>query len=172
MPPKQPLKQQKRPMLAERPFPRKCRHCGEQAVFMATTEYAAEVRHDGRLHTFTIPQLELPICESCGEKVFTEDVDRQVNDALRSHLQLLAPSQIRQAIERIGMSQKEVAQRLGVAEATLSRWLNESQIQTRSLDNLMRLFFAIPEVRTVLCGEAQDPQLGLSDVGGGGGDFR
>lgn len=35
---------------------------------------------------------------------------------------LLTPEQIRQAIERLGVSQKEVAQSLGIAEATLWRW--------------------------------------------------
>ncbi len=130
---------------------------------MATIEYEAQVRHDGRLHTFAIPDLQLPICQSCGEKVFTGEVDRQVNDALRSHLNLLTPVQIRQAIDRINMPQKEIAQRLGVAEATLSRWLNETQIQSRSMDNLLRVFFGFPQVRTALCGDSQDPQLGLSD---------
>ena len=63
---------------------------------MATTAYDAEVRHGHQLHTFTIPNLEMPICQSCGEKVFTENVDRQVNDALRAHLKL-SPDQIPEA---------------------------------------------------------------------------
>ena len=131
---------------------------------MATTEYKAEVRHDGRLHTFTIADLELPLCHACGERVFTEKVDAQVNDAFREHLHLLTPEQIRDGIKRVDMSQKDVARRLGIAEATLSRWLNETQIQSRAMDNLLRAFLAFPQLRTVLCGETQDPELGLSDV--------
>lgn len=131
---------------------------------MSTTRYNAEVRHDGRLHQFEVPHLRLPICSACGEQVFTEDVDRQINKALRSHLNLLEPSEIRIALERLKLSQKEVARRLGIAEATLSRWLTEAQIQSRSMDNLLRLFFGLPQVRTALCGEAQDPELGISDV--------
>lgn len=131
---------------------------------MAKTDYEAEVRHDGRLHIFTVTDLELPICQACGEKVFTEEVDRQVNRALRVHLNLLTPAQIRQAIDRVNMSQKEISERLGVAEATLSRWLNEVQIQSRSMDNLLRVFFGFPQVRSSLCGESQNPELGLSDV--------
>ena len=131
---------------------------------MATTEYEAEVRHDGRLHTFTIANLKLPVCQKCGESVFTEKVDAQVNDALRAHLNLLTPAQIRDGVKRVGMSQKDVARRLGIAEATLSRWLNETQIQSRAMDNLLRAFFAFPQLRTALCGETQDPELGLSDV--------
>jgi hypothetical protein len=95
---------------------------------MGTTEYRTEVRHDGRLYCFTIPRLEVPICQACGEKVFTETVDVQVNDALRAHLMLLTPDQIRDGIHRLGLSQKDFAARLGIAEATLSHWLNATRI--------------------------------------------
>ena len=131
---------------------------------MATIDYPAEVRHDGRLHEFVAANLEIPICEACGEKVFTQEVDRQVNHALREYLVLLTPAQIRQGIERVGMTQKEVAERTGIAEATLSRWLNETQIQSRSTDNLLRIFFSAPRVRAMLCADARDPQFGLADV--------
>jgi len=154
----------KRPRSAERPFPWRCRHCGKRQVTLAKTDYAAEVRHDGRLHTFTIPDLELPVCQACGERVFTEKVDAQINDALRAHLNLLTPAQIRDAIKRVGMSQKELAQSLGIAEATLSRWVNQVQIQSRSMDKLLRIFFGFPEVRVALCSGLEVPQLGLSDV--------
>lgn len=73
----------KRPLNAERPFPWRCRKCGRDAVVMTTIEYDAEVRHDGRMHAFTVPSLRIPVCAECGEKVFTEDVDAQINDALR-----------------------------------------------------------------------------------------
>ena len=154
----------KHPRDATQPFPWRCNHCGEKAVEMTTIEYEAEVRHDGRLYAFTVPNLRIPVCRACGEKVFTDDVDRQVNDALRAHLQVFAPSQIRSALDRIGLSQKEAAERLGIAEATLSRWLNETQIQVKSLDRFIRVFFAFPQVRDVLRAETLDPELGTRDV--------
>jgi putative zinc finger/helix-turn-helix YgiT family protein len=123
---------------------------------MTTTTHEAEVRHDGRLHTFTIPDLEIAACRACGEKVFTEKVDAQINDALRAHLHLLTPAQIRDGIKRVGLSQKTLAARLGIAEATLSRWLNETQVQSRAMDNLLRLFFELPQVRQALGGDAEE----------------
>jgi DNA-binding transcriptional regulator YiaG len=140
---------------------------------MGNTSYAAEVRHDDRLHAFTVSDLELPICRACGEKVFTEEACLQVSAALRSHLNLLTPEQIRTAIDRVGMSQPEVAERLGIAEETLARWLDEMQIQSRAMDNLLRTFFAFPTVRIALSGPTQDSQLGISDMVGeirGGGE--
>jgi len=53
------------------------------------------------------------------------------------------------------MTQKEAAERLGIAEATLSRWLTDTQIQSRALDNLLRVFFAFPVVREALHGASQ-----------------
>jgi putative zinc finger/helix-turn-helix YgiT family protein len=159
-------KESKRPFAAKRPFPWRCRHCGKSQVVVTTVSYDAEVRHDGRLHTFTVPQLAIPVCEACGEKVFTENVDDQINAALRSHLHLLTPDQIRAALERLNLTQKEAADRLGIAEATLSRWLTETQIQSRAMDNLLRVFFAFPHVRAALSGDAQDPHLGAADLTG------
>jgi DNA-binding transcriptional regulator YiaG len=131
---------------------------------MTTIPYDAEVRHDGRVYAFTVPGLVLPVCQACGNKVFTEKVDDQINTALRRNLHLLTPEEMRRALERVNMTQKEAAERLGIAEATLSRWLNEAQIQSRAMDNLLRVFFAFPQVRFALSGEGQDVQLGATDI--------
>ncbi len=143
----------KRPKGGERPFPWPCRHCGKLEVVMGVARYDAEIQHDGRIHSFTIPELHLPICRACGEKVFTEKMDGQIGAALRAHLHLLSPKEIRAGLERLNMTQEEAADRLGIAEATLSHWLTDTQLQSRALDNLLRVFFAIPEVRAVLHGE-------------------
>jgi hypothetical protein len=66
--------QTRRSSNSDRPFPWRCRHCGKSQVVMATVKYDAEVRHDGRLQVSTVPDLGLPVCEACGNKVFTEKV--------------------------------------------------------------------------------------------------
>src|SRR5262249_38126064 len=156
----------KRPVGAERPFPWRCRRCGQSHAFMSSIRYDAEIRHDGRVYTFTVPHLNIPVCLAYGGKIFTEKVDDQINAALRSHLHLLAPEEMRAALVRANMTQKEAAERLGIAEATLSRWLNKLQIQSRAMDNLLRVFFAFPQVRTALIGAGQDPQLGATCISG------
>jgi putative zinc finger/helix-turn-helix YgiT family protein len=160
----------KRPFGAERPFPWRCRHCGKTEVSMGCVRYDAEIRHDGRLYRFTIPQLRLPVCRACGEKVFTDKVDDQISDALRVHLHLLTPEEMRAGIERLSLTQKEAAEWLGIAEATLSRWLTNTQIQSRALDNLLRVFFAVPEARALLRGPGHDPSLGAENLGGPGSE--
>jgi DNA-binding transcriptional regulator YiaG len=117
---------------------------------MKTISYDAEFRHDGKLHYFTVPELKLPVCDACGEKVFNEQVDDQITDALRLHLRLLFPHDIRAGLERLNLTQKELAERLGIAEATLSRWLTDTQIQSRAMDNLLRVFLGLAEARAML----------------------
>lgn len=155
----------KRPLGAERPFPWRCRRCGKKEVVMNSVSYDAEVRHDGRLCAFKVPQLRIPVCQACGAKVFTEAADEQINAGLREYLRLLTPEEIRAGLERVGMTQKEAAERLGIAEATVSRWLSETQIQSRALDNLLRVYFAFPQVRNALRGKDQNPRLGTHPEG-------
>ena len=126
----------------------------------AVAAYSAEVKHDGRLYTVEIPDLTLPTCSACGEQVFTDSVDDQISAALRAMLRLLTPEQIRSAMNALGLRQRELATRLGIAEETLSRWLTGSVIQSRAMDNLLRAYFAFPEVRSALVGPEQNPMLG------------
>jgi hypothetical protein len=76
----------KHPYGAARPFPWRCRHCGQHEVFPKTIPYTIEVRRDGHLHSLTVPALEIPVCRNCGEKVFTERVDQQIDQALQAQL--------------------------------------------------------------------------------------
>lgn len=40
--------------------------------------------------------------------------------------------------------------RLGVAAETVTRWLSGALIQSRAMDDFMRLYFGLPEVRAAL----------------------
>src|SRR3990172_191672 len=97
----------KKPRDAERPFPWRCRRCGEIKVVPTQTDYPLEVGYDGRLISFVAHGIDIPTCQDCGEKVFTGEVDHQINRELYAHLQLLTPEQIREGIKKLGISQKE-----------------------------------------------------------------
>lgn len=106
--------------------------------------------------------MKSPPCETCGELVFTSAADEQISDALRAHLRLLTPAQMRQGMKALGLNQQELAQKLGVAKETISRWVNGALIQSRAMDNLLRVYFAFPQVRAALRGTGQDPELGAA----------
>ena len=153
-----PAKKQNEPR--SRPFPWPCSNCVTRTVVPTVRDYTARVKQDGVVHELHLPSVEIPRCQTCGETVITTAIDEQINDALRAQLRLLSPAQIRKGVEKLGLKQQELAERLGVAAETISRWLNGALIQSRAMDNLLRLYFALPEVRAVLRGANQDPQLG------------
>lgn len=127
-------------------------------------DYSLEVNFDGRLVPLVARGIDIPTCQICGEKVFTLEVDDQINVAFYEHLRLLTPEQIREGIERLGMTQKEVAERLGIAEATLSRWVNKLVIQSRAMDNYLRVFFQFSEVRTALAAVSIDSAAAATTI--------
>lgn len=71
-------------------FPWRCHHCSKLEVQMATIKnYIAEVRIGDTVHAFPVMGLEIPICQACGEKVFTVPVDNQINTALKQYKEKL-----------------------------------------------------------------------------------
>ncbi len=113
-------------------------------------DYTTEVVHDGRSYTVTVPALRVFRCGKCGDLVLDTEANRRISSAFRRQAGLLAPEEIRRQREALGLTQRELAARLQVADATLSRWETGAQVQQRSLDKLLRLFFELPEVRQVL----------------------
>ena len=79
-----------------RPFPWKCPSCLKREVFPDQISYTAEIKHDGILYSVHLPSLRTPNCRSCGEVLFDDRADEQINDALRMQLRILTPAQIRQ----------------------------------------------------------------------------
>jgi putative zinc finger/helix-turn-helix YgiT family protein len=148
----------------DRPFPWPCANCLKDEVYPVTMPYTTEVKHDGRTYKLTIPALTIPKCRACGELVFSNSVDDQIVQALRAEARLLTPQQIREGREALGLQSKELAERLGVAKETLSRWETGMMIQSRAMDNLLRAYFAVPEVRAVLRGAEQEAAMGTLAV--------
>ena len=134
-----------------KPFPWKCGECGQRAVHPATLDtYSAELDHDGRTHLVTVRQFAVARCERCGAVVLDDAANCRLSEALRAAAGLLQPSEIRAGRAGLGLTQKELAFYLQIAEATLSRWETGAQIQQRSMDRLLRGFFVVPEFRRYL----------------------
>jgi putative zinc finger/helix-turn-helix YgiT family protein len=148
----------------DRPFPWLCANCLKEEVYPETIPYATEIKHDGRLHHLEIPELRIPVCRACSERVFSNSVDDQIVQALRAQVRLLTPQQIKASRTALGLKKTVLAERLGVAPQILSRWESGAIIQSRAMDNFLRAYFAVPEVRTVLRGAEQDATLGTTVV--------
>src|SRR5262249_31913804 len=146
-----------------KPFPRVCARCRTKTVWPATVPYRGTVRYEDQLYPVEVPELVVPRCQTCGELHFDNYADDQINQVLRAKLGLLAPEQIRVNRTALGLSQDELAARLGVDAELLRRWEEDRLLQSRVQDRLLRLYFALPQVRSVLTGDPQ-PDLGACVV--------
>jgi putative zinc finger/helix-turn-helix YgiT family protein len=133
-----------------KPYPHKCRSCARKAVVPARIPYAAELEHDGRLYPIQIASLEVLRCQDCGAIVLTDAANKRITEALRAEAGLLAPEQIRQQREDLGLTTGELAACLGEDEDTVARWEAGVQVQQRAQDRLLQAFFALPELRHYL----------------------
>jgi putative zinc finger/helix-turn-helix YgiT family protein len=133
-----------------RPFPWKCGNCRERAVYLARFAYVCEVAHDDGMYTVSVPDLEAPQCEKCGTIVLTDAANHRIDNAFRVKAGLLMPEEISRRRQALGLTQAELARRLGVEEATVGRWESGAQFPSRSLNHLLELFFAYPNVRAHL----------------------
>ena len=145
-------------MTKTKPHPWICPECHSRAVSPAREPYEAEVEHDGRSYRVCLPNLELHRCSACGFTIIDDVGNRAISAELRRVAGLLQPEEIRKDREALGLTQKQLAGYLRVAEATLSRWETGGQIQQRALDHLLRAFFDVPEFRAYAGFGEQVPQ--------------
>lgn len=137
-----------------RSFPWKCNACREKLVVPVTVDYATEMEHDGRTYQFTVPALMILECSNCHTRMLPDEASGKIYSKLREEAGLLEPHEIRQNRETLGLTQKELAKHLGIADSTLSRWETGGQIQQKSLDRFLRCYFAYPKMRQDLANES------------------
>ena len=93
------------------------------------------------------------------------DAHDQISHALRTKLDLLHPPEIRERRDAMSLSASELSLRLGFPEDTIERIEEGLVIQSRVQDNLLRVFFAFPQVRQAFTASGPDPRLGLVPIG-------
>ena len=155
-----------------RPYPRICATCRERSVQPVTlSSYSTNVEHDGRSYAITLADVSGTQCDNCGALILDDSVADRIDDQLREQAGLLRPTEIRSHRLALGLTQKDLAQKLLIGEATLSRWETGAQIQQRSLDLLLRLCFELVDVRRYL-GVSLPEQLPRSEATHDAGAFR
>lgn len=122
--------------------------------------YAITIEHDGRAYQVEIPALTVPQCANCKTLSIDDEADRQISAAFRHEARLLTPEEVRQGREKLGLTQKQFANLLGVGEATVSRWETGAQIQQRAMDRFLRVCFASPSAVELLQNDFQPSARG------------
>jgi putative zinc finger/helix-turn-helix YgiT family protein len=146
--------------MTTRSYPQRCGKCGRRAMRLATVPYAVTIDHDGRAYRVELLELKVPQCAHCHTISIDDEADRQISAAFRRAARLLAPEEIRQGREKLGLTQKQFGNLLGVGEATVSRWETGAQIQQRALDRFIRVCLASPAAVELLRDDFQPTARG------------
>ena len=147
-----------------RPFPRKCHACKEKTVVRVHERRTVEATYDGRRYSLDIAEYPVNRCSKCGVSTLDLDADAAINRALREQLHLLQPAEIRRNRKELNLTQQQLADSLGCASESISRWESDMVIQSRSNDRLLRAFFHLPSFRDFLDALADTPRLGREAV--------
>lgn len=95
-------------------------------------------------------------CKSCGEKFYTgpqaKELDRRVLRAYRDSQHLLNGSDIKALRTALFLSQSQFEEALGLGPKTVVRWENDTQVQSKAIDNVLRLIQLDPDnLRLLVC---------------------
>lgn len=130
--------------MPDRPYPWTCGNCAQKRVQPVVQDYSTQFKHDGKLHELVIHNLPIPTCENCGTKQFSLEQNDRITQALREKVGLLSPEEIRRQRTALNLNQEQLAECIGAAKESISRWETGALIQSASTDKLLRMFFKHP----------------------------
>ena len=100
-------------------------------------------------YSVTIPAARHMVCNSCDEAYQTgeqaKELDAAVIEARRRHEGLLSGGDIRRIRLSVSLSQADLENALGIGPKTLVRWENNTSIQSKSIDDVLRLIELDPD---------------------------
>jgi putative zinc finger/helix-turn-helix YgiT family protein len=115
-----------------------CPRCGSTEV--DSTRREVEFDYGGREKPFRV-KATFPFitCRQCGSSFLDGDDEELQHDAACRHLGVMTPAEVRALRERMGLSQKELAELTGLGVASVSRWERGLLIQNEACDQLLYL---------------------------------
>ena len=134
----------------KKPFPWRGSNCGEQAIYGAVVDYSTTMHYERQAYTVKVDGLKTPKCAKCGRVAPGSEAMEILDDVFLRQLNLLSPEQVQQHRLNANLTQQELAAALGVEEFIVKNLESGLQMQSRIMDNLMRLFFGLAQVREIL----------------------
>jgi len=119
-----------------------CPCCGEGLLRPIKRDYAAAI---GEGQTLRIPNIEMEVCDQCGEEILPLESARIVDAAIAEHTERLTPDDLRQIREQFGVDQTEMSEVLGLGGKTYHRWEKDSQYPSRSMGCYLRVLREFPD---------------------------
>jgi DNA-binding transcriptional regulator YiaG len=91
---------------------------------------------------------------------FDTHASRQINAALRVHLHLLSPEEIQANRQRLGLTEQQLGDVLGVGARAVWDWENDMVVHSREQDNRLRATFGLPSAPVPPVPVEANPQPG------------
>lgn len=138
----------------------KCHQCGAALASRTAPPHRRKLRYEGVAHDVLVEDMPEWHCAACDIAVTDQEGDPFLQAALRKHVGLLTPDQIRAGLKALKISQDTFAERIGCAAESVSRWLNGAVLQSRTYDRFMRIYFHCPEVRNLFANGSPEHTFG------------
>jgi putative zinc finger/helix-turn-helix YgiT family protein len=128
-----------------------CLSCGQKSVVHKKGAFHFEVNDrdtnpDAREFQIDIEDAEWDECGACGERILSEELQKAIEKWQYTREGLLTPEDIRKIRLRRKLTQKQISDIIGVGEKTYTRWENGLSMQTKAMDNLIRIFGMSPKL--------------------------
>ncbi len=138
-----------------------CPFCGDGNI----CEKLVEEHFSYKGHSLAVPDYRILECSACGEAVVEKDSARRAEKLLKDFGRkidgLLMAADIKRIRRKLHLTQEQMATVLGGGLKGFARYENGQIVQSRAMDNLLRILDRFPESLGVLPGVSRSRAVGL-----------
>jgi HTH-type transcriptional regulator/antitoxin MqsA len=124
----------------------KCPICGKETLERRRGEFRFDPPESVPGGTMILSDATWEECSACGEQILSPELNARVEREAAKRWGLLQPEEIKDIRTRLGLTQVQMAELLGVGEKTYTRWEGGKSYHNTSSDNLIRLVAQSPEL--------------------------
>lgn len=123
----------------------KCPVCNEGFLEKVASDYSTFVKDGAREIRILVKNLQRDKCPKCNEEFLPQEALDRIEIEKYQKLELLTPAEIKTIREKLGFTQEEISDLLGVGKKSYFRWENGLSIQNKSIDKYIRLVSESPD---------------------------
>jgi putative zinc finger/helix-turn-helix YgiT family protein len=116
--------------------------CGEGSLASIKQDYIADIGEGQKLR---IPNVEMEVCDNCGEEILSLAAAREIDAAIAEHTDRLSTEELTAIREEFGADKTEMSEVLGLGGKTYLRWEQGKQYPSRSMGYYLRVLREFPE---------------------------
>jgi putative zinc finger/helix-turn-helix YgiT family protein len=128
----------------------KCPLCGAGFLEDETSDHETYFREGTHNIKLVVKGLNIKRCSSCKEEFMPKEALERVQAEKHKKRGLLTMGQLKEIRQKLGYTQVEMAELLGVGRKTYLRWEKGLYLQNKSLDRYIRLIAENPENINIL----------------------